>query len=75
MPSQISEAQSQILREHIVPDFLAMLEDAPSLADPAEVEHLAAVLLVPLEQPEIPPEVGFAVVEAIAARRDADAAG
>jgi hypothetical protein len=75
MPAQISEAQSQILHEQIVPDFLAMLDDAPSLADPAEVEHLAAVLLVPLEQPEIPPEVGFAVVEAIAARRDADAAG
>jgi len=75
MPSQISEAQSQILHEHIVPDFLAMLEEAPTLADPAEVEHLAAVLLVPLEQPEIPPEVGFAVVEAIAARCDADAAG
>ena len=75
MPSQISEAQSQILHEQIVPDFLAMLDDAPALGDPADVEHLAAHLLVPLEQPEIPPEVGFAVVEAIAARRDADAAG
>ena len=75
MPSQISEAQSQILHEQIVPDFLAMLDDAPALEDPADVEHLASHLLVPLEQPEIPPEVGFAVVEAIAARRDADAAG
>jgi len=75
MPSPISEAQSQILHEQIVPDFLAMLDEAPALEDPAEVEHLAANMLVPLEQPEIPPEVGFAVVEAIAARRDADAAG
>jgi hypothetical protein len=75
MPSQISEAQSQILHEQIVPDFLAMLDDAPALEDPAEVERLAANMLVPLEQPEIPPEVGFAVVEGIAARRDADAAG
>jgi hypothetical protein len=75
MPSQISEAQSQFLHEQIVPDFLAMLEDAPALGDPAEVEHLAAHLLLPLEQPEIPPEVGFAVVDAIAARRDGEAAG
>ncbi len=75
MPSQISEAQSQILHEHIVPDFLAMLDDTPALEDPAEVEHLAANMLVPLEQPEIPPEVGLAVVEAIAARGDADATG
>ena len=75
MPSQISEAQSQILHDQIVPDFLAMLDEAPALQDPAEVEHLAAHLLVPLEQPEIPPEVGFAVVEAISARRDAAAAG
>jgi hypothetical protein len=75
MPSQISEAQSQFLHEQIVPDFLAMLEDAPALGDPAEVEHLVAHLLVPLEQPEIPSEVGFAVVAAIAARRDAESAG
>ncbi len=50
MPSQISEAQSQILHEQIVPDFLAMLDDAPELEGPAEVEHLAAALLVPLER-------------------------
>lgn len=74
MPSQITEAQSQILHEQIVPDFLTMLDGAPELEDPAEVEHLAAALLVPLEQPETPPEIGFAVVEAIAARRDVDAA-
>ncbi len=74
MPSQITEAQSQILHEQIVPDFLTMLDGAPELEDPAEVEHLTAALLVPLEQPETPPEIGFAVVEAIAARRDVDAA-
>jgi hypothetical protein len=74
MPSQITEAQSQILHEQIVPDFLTMLDGAPELEDPAEVEYLAAALLVPLEQPETPPEIGFAVVEAIAARGDADAA-
>lgn len=75
MPSEISEAQSQIVYEHIVPEFLAMLDGAPALEDPATVELAAAALLVPLEQSEVPPEVGFAVVEAIAARHDADAAG
>ncbi|MGO9901947.1 MAG: hypothetical protein ACLP0J_20205 [Solirubrobacteraceae bacterium] len=75
MPSsQISEAQSQILHEQIVPDFLAMLDGAPELEGPAEVEHLSAALLVPLEQPESPPEIGYAVVDAIASRRDAVAA-
>ena len=74
MLSQITEAQSQILHEQIVPDFLTMLDGAPELEDPAEVEHLAAALLVPLEQPGSPPEIGFAVVDAIAARGDADAA-
>ena len=74
MPSQISEAQSQILHEQIVPDFLAMLDGAPELEGPAEVEHLAAGLLVPLEQPDSPPEIGYAVVDAIAARRDPVAA-
>ena len=58
------------------PTSWTMLEEAPTLEDPAEVEHLAATLLAPLEQPKDPLlEVGFAVVEAIAARRDADAAG
>ena len=75
MPSQISEAQSEILHEQIVPAFVAMLDDASPLEDPAELEQLAATVLVPLEQPEMPEEVGSAVVEAIEARRDADAAG
>ena len=74
MLSQITEAQSQTLHEQIVPDFLTMLDGAPELEDPAEVEHLAAALLVPLEQLGSPPEIGFAVVDAIAARGDADAA-
>ena len=76
MPSsEISEVQSDILREQIVPEFLALLEDAPTLEHPAELEHLAATLLIPLAQPGLPPEVGSAVVEALQARRDANAAG
>jgi hypothetical protein len=76
MPSSdTSEVQSDILREQIVPEFLALLEDAPTLEDSAELEHLAATLLIPLAQPELPPEVGSVVVEALQARRDANAAG
>ncbi len=75
MPSEISEVQSEILREQIVPAFVAMLDDAPPLGDPAELEQLAATLLIALEQPEIPAGVASAVIEAIDARRDANAAG
>ena len=58
-----------------MPEFLALLEDATTLEQPAELEHLAATLLIPLAQPELPPEVGSAIVEALQARRDANAAG
>jgi hypothetical protein len=75
MPSDISEAQSDILHEQIVPQFVAMLHDAPEFEDPAELEQLAATLLIPLEQAELPPDVASAVVEGIEARRDANAAG
>jgi hypothetical protein len=75
MPSQTGDARSEILHEQIVPQFLAMLDDAPPLEDPAELEQLAATLLIPLQTPEVPAEVGFAVLDALAARRDANAAG
>jgi hypothetical protein len=75
MSSDVSEVQSELLREQIVPAFVAMLDDAPPLDDPAELEQLAATVLVALEQPEMPAEVGSAVLEAIEARRDANAAG
>ena len=75
MRSEISEVQSEILHEQIVPEFMAMLDDAPPLEDPAELEQFAAALLIPLEQPEIPLKVASAVVDAIDARRDGNAAG
>ena len=75
MPSQISDAQSEVLHDQIIPGFLAMLEDASPLQDPAALEQLAATLLIPLGQPDMPEEVGSAVVDAIVARRDESAAG
>jgi len=75
MLSNVTEAQSEILQRQIVPKFLEMLDDASSLSDPAQLERLAATLLIPLDQPEIPAEVGAAVVRAIQARGDATSAG
>src|SRR5436190_228041 len=45
MAPQVSEAQSEILHEQIVPVFLQMLDDAPAFEDPAELEQLAATVL------------------------------
>jgi hypothetical protein len=75
MRSDVSEVRSEVLHEQIVPAIVAMLDDAPPLDDPAELEQLAATVLVALEQPEMPAEVAAAVFEAIEARRDPDAAG
>ncbi len=75
MPSNVSEVQTETLHEQIVPEFVAMLDDATALDDPAELEQLAAAVLLALEQPEMPGEVAAAVLRAIEARHDANAAG
>ena len=75
MPSNVTEVQSELLQRQIVPQFLEMLDDESSLSDPAQLEQLAATLLVPLEQPEIPAAAGAAVMRAIEARGDATSAG
>ena len=75
MPPELSEAQSEILHEQIVPAFVRMLDDAPALDDPAELEQLAATVLVALEQPDLPADAVSAVLKAVEARRDPDAAG
>src|SRR3954453_17298016 len=75
MRSDVSQARSEVLHEQIVPAFVAMLDDASPLDDPAELEQLAATVLVALEQPEMPAAVAAAVFAAIEARRDPDAAG
>jgi hypothetical protein len=75
MPSQISEVRPDIPYEQIASELTAILDEVPPLEDPAEFEQLAVTLLIVLEQPEIPAEVLSAVLEAIQARRDANAAG
>ena len=71
----VTEAQSEILQRQIAPQFLEMLDDESSLSHPAQLEQFAATLLIPLEQPAMPVEVGAAVLRAIEARRDATSAG
>jgi len=75
MSSTVSEVQTELLREQLIRAFLAMLDDATGLQDSAYVEQLAATLLVPLEQFEMPQEVASALLDAIEARGDVDAAG
>jgi len=75
MLTNVTGTQSEILQRQIIPQFLEMLDDESSLSDPAQLEQLAATVLIPLEQPGIPAEVGAPVVRAIEARRDATSAG
>jgi hypothetical protein len=75
MPPEVSEVQSEILHEQIVPAFMAMLGAAPPLEDPAALEQLAAAMLVALEQRELPVDAVSAVLAAIEARREPAAAG
>ena len=39
MRSEVSEVRSEVLHEQIVPAFVAMLDDASPLDDPAELEQ------------------------------------
>jgi hypothetical protein len=73
--SPVSEFQAGLLHEQMIPAFLAMLDDATALDEPAYLEQLAATLLVPLEQFEMPQQVAWAVLDAVEARGDTDAAG
>jgi hypothetical protein len=75
MTSQISEEQSQIFLEEIVPPFIMLLDEAPPLDEAAGLEELAATLLTALEQPDMPAEVAHSVVDAIEGRRNVNAAG
>jgi hypothetical protein len=74
MPSSANEVPSELLREHIVPEFLSILDDVELLEHPAQLERLAATMLIPLEAGGTPEEVGLAVLEAIASRGSATAA-
>jgi hypothetical protein len=70
-----STPQRQAMQEQIVSDLVGALEEAPPAQGPEGLEHSAGVLLVALEHPGVPAEVGSAVVDALADQRSANAAG
>jgi hypothetical protein len=61
--------------EQIVADLIKAFAAGPPPGDAADLEHLAALLLVCLEDPEVPAEAGFAVIDAFASLGDAHAHG
>ncbi len=71
----LSGAEQAVLEEQLVPAFREMLEMGARTDDPAELERLAATLLIPLELPGMPPAVAEAFVGEIERRADEDAAG
>ncbi|HEU0316007.1 MAG TPA: hypothetical protein VFR49_01690 [Solirubrobacteraceae bacterium] len=71
----LSGAEQVVLEEELVPAFREMLDMGAPRTDPAELERLAATLLVPLELPGMPPAVAEAFVGEIERRGDEDAAG
>jgi hypothetical protein len=71
----LSGAEQAVLEEQLVPAFREMLDMGARASDPAELERLAATLLVPIELPGMPPGVAEAFVGEIERRGDVDAAG
>jgi hypothetical protein len=63
-----------VLHEQIVPAFSAILGGEPLPDDPAELEQIAATLLVPLELPGLPVEVPAALLAEIERQADPSAA-
>jgi hypothetical protein len=71
----LSGPQQAVLEDQLIPAFRAILADGPVPSDPADLEQLAATLLVPLELPEMPSEVATAFVGEIERHGDEGAAG
>lgn len=66
--------RSELPPDHLVAELVGLLDDAPELDDPADVELLAGTLLLPISIPEVPEAARRVVVDAIAARGDPIAA-
>ena len=75
MSIALSDAEQTVLDEQLIPAFRAVLAAGPLPVDPAELEQLAATLLVPLELPGMPPEVASAFVGEVERHGDEGAAG
>ena len=59
----LSEPENAVLEERLIPAFRAILAAGPLPRDPADLEQLAATLLIPLELPGMPAEVYIKTTE------------
>jgi hypothetical protein len=66
--------RSDLPPEHLVADLVGLLDDAPEIDDPADLELLAGTLLLPISIAEVPEPARRVVVDAIQARADPIAA-
>src|SRR6266567_9316163 len=66
--------RSDLPPEHLVAELVGLLDDAPEIDDPADLELLAGTLLLPISIPEVPEVARRVVVDAIEARADPIAA-
>ncbi len=62
--------RSELPPEHLVAELVGLLDDAPEIDDPADVELLAGTLLLPISIPEVPERARRVVIDAIEARAD-----
>jgi hypothetical protein len=62
--------RSDLPPEHLVAELVGLLDDAPGIDDPADVELLAGTLLLPISIPEVPEAARRVVIDAIEARAD-----
>jgi hypothetical protein len=62
--------RSDLPPEYLVADLVRLLDDAPEIDDPADVELLAGTLLLPISIAEVPEPARRVVIDAIEARAD-----
>jgi hypothetical protein len=74
MAKSLSVAERSVLEEELVPAFRNIFGDDQVPTDPAELELLAATLLVPLDLPDMPAAVTDAFFDELERRGDEDAA-
>jgi hypothetical protein len=75
MPKSISDEERELLEDQLAPALREILGNEPFPTDPAELELLAATLLLPLEASDMPPAVVSGFLSEIERRGDQTAAG
>ncbi len=66
----VMSSRSALPPEHLVAELVGLLDEAPEIDDPADLEMIAGTLLLPISMPEVPEAARRVVVDAVAARAD-----